>query len=179
MLATRGDTTGAAMAAQRAAALDPQNERALGQLVSTLTDGRNEPALAQLTGILLASKPGRPVTMYAEMSLSGLRGDFTKAAALGERLTGSGGDTEDAARYFNLLGLAYQSIGNYDGARRALEASLKIAPRAAATMLNLAYTELRGGRPGAAEKRFSEALFVYPTLAPALNGLAEAREAQK
>ena len=179
VLATRGDTTGAAMAAQRAAALDPPNERALGQLVSTLTDGRNEPALAQLTGILLTSKPGRPVAMYAEMSLSGLRGDFTTAAALGERLTGTGGDTENAARYFNLLGIAYQSIGNYDGARRALEASLKIAPRAAATMLNLAYTELRSGRPGVAEKRFSDALFVYPTLAPALNGLAEAREAQK
>lgn len=38
---------------------------------------------------------------------------------------------------------------------------------------------LRGGRSGAAEERFSEALFVSPTLAPALNGLAEAREAQK
>lgn len=85
---------------------------------------------------------------------------------------------ENAARNFNLLGIAYESIGSYDGARRAFEASLKIAPRAAATMLNLAYTELRAGRPDAAEKRFSEALFVYPTLAPALNGLAEALDGQ-
>ena len=112
------------------------------------------------------------------MRLAGLHGDFAQAVAFGERLTAGGGDPENAARNFNLLGIAYESTGNYQGARRAFEASLKIAPRAAATMLNVGYNELKAGNSPAAERRFSEALFVYPTLAPALNGLAEALEKQ-
>ena len=178
VLATRSDPKGAALAAQHAAALDPTNERALGQLVSTLADDRNEAALAQLDDLLTRSKPGRPVTDYCGMRLSYLRGNFAQAAALGERLTASGGDVENAGRNFNLLGTAYESMGDRDRARRAFEASLRIAPRGAATLLNLGFTELQAGNAPAAEKRFSEALYLYPKLAPALNGLAEAWEKQ-
>ena len=45
-------------------------------------------------------------------------------------------------------------------------------------MLNAGYTELKAGNAVVAEKRFSEALFVYPKLAPALDGLAQALEKQ-
>jgi Tfp pilus assembly protein PilF len=44
--------------------------------------------------------------------------------------------------------------------------------------MNLGFTELKAGRPDVAEKRFSEALFLSPTLAPALDGLAQALDAQ-
>jgi Tfp pilus assembly protein PilF len=44
--------------------------------------------------------------------------------------------------------------------------------------MNLGFTELKAGRPEIAEKRFSDALFLSPTLAPALEGLAQALEAR-
>jgi Tfp pilus assembly protein PilF len=44
--------------------------------------------------------------------------------------------------------------------------------------MNLGFTELKAGRPDVAEKRFSEVLFLSPTLAPALDGLAQALERQ-
>jgi len=40
------------------------------------------------------------------MRLAHLRNEFAKAAAVGERLTSSGADPENAARDFNLLGIA-------------------------------------------------------------------------
>jgi Tfp pilus assembly protein PilF len=85
---------------------------------------------------------------------------------------------ENAARNYNLLGIAYNSTGNHDRARAAFEASLRIAPRAPAVLMNAGFTELRAGRPAAAEKRFSEALFLYPGLRPAIDGLAQALEQQ-
>jgi Flp pilus assembly protein TadD len=112
------------------------------------------------------------------MRLAHLRGEFAKAAAVGERLTSSGGDPENAARDLNLLGIAFDSLGDHDRARRAFEGSLRVAPRAPAVLMNLGLTELRAGRPDAAEHRFSEALFLYPKLAPALDGLAQALDAQ-
>ena len=178
VLAARGDAKGAVVAAQRAAALDPSSDRALGQLVSALADDRNDAALEQLTTLLVRTGATRPVTLYAQMRLAHLRGEFAKAAAVGDRLTSSGADPENAARDFNLLGIAYDALGDHDRARRAFDASLRIAPRAPAVLMNLGSTELRAGRPDAAEKRFSEALFLYPKLSPALNGLAQALEAQ-
>ena len=178
VLAARSDGKGAVAAAQRGAALDPSSERALGQLVSALADDRNDAALEQLTTLLVRTGATRPVTLYAQMRLAHLRNEFAKAAAVGERLTSSGADPENAARDFNLLGIACDSLGDHDRARRAFEASLRIAPRAPAVLMNLGLTELRANRPAEAEKRFSEALFLYPKLSPALDGLAQALEAQ-
>jgi tetratricopeptide (TPR) repeat protein len=178
VLAARGETKAAAVAAQHGAALDPSNERALGQLVSILADDGNEPALEQLAGILRHSAPDRPVTMYCEMRLSHLKGDFAQAASFGERLTSSAADEENAARNLNLLGITYAALGDHDRARRAFEASLRIVPRAPAVLVNLGTTELRSSRPAEAAERFAEALFLYPTLAPALEGMAQALERQ-
>ena len=63
-------------------------------------------------------------------------------------------------------------------ARKAFEASLAIAPRDLAVLVNLGMTELRSGDAPAAAERFSQALFLYPTLAPALDGMAQALERQ-
>ena len=178
VLSARGDVKGAVTAAQHAAALDPSNERALDQLVSALADDGNEAALEQLVGILTQSLRDRPVTTYGEMRLADMRGAFAQAAAFGSRLTAGGADVENAARNFNLLGIAYANVGDHAAARSAFEASLRIAPRAPAVLMNLGSTELRSGHPSAAAKRFSEALFLYPTLKPALDGLAQALDQQ-
>jgi spermidine synthase len=175
VLAARGDPKAAVAAAQRAAALDPSNDRALEQFVSVLADDRNDAALEQLIVLLVRTGATRPVTLYAQMRLAQLRGHFEQAAVFGERLMSSGADAENAARNYNLLGIAYDSLGNHDRARLAFEQSLRIAPRAPAVLMNLGLTELRSGHADAAEKRFSEALYLYPTLTPARDGLAQAR----
>jgi tetratricopeptide (TPR) repeat protein len=178
VLAARNDPKGATAAAQRAAALEPSNERALEQFVTALADDRDDHALEQLTTLLVRTGATRPVTLYAQMRLANLRGNFQQAAVFGDLLTSHGADGENAARNFNLLGIAYDSMGDHDRARRAFEASLHTAPRAPAVLMNLGSTELRSGHPDAAEKRFAEALFLYPTLKPALDGLSQALEQQ-
>jgi spermidine synthase len=178
VLAARGDLDAAAMVAQHGAALDPSNERALDQLVTVLADNRNDAAIEQLVTLLVRTGATRPVTLYAQMRLAHLRGRFAQAAAFGERLTSTETPEESAARNSNLLGLAYDGLGDHDRARQAFQASLRTAPRAPAVLMNLGFTELKAGRPEAAQKRFSQALFLSPTLAPALDGLAQALEQQ-
>ena len=178
VLAARGDLDGAAVVAQHGAALDPSSERALDQLVTVLADSRNDAAIEQLVALLVRTGATRPVTLYAQMRLAHLRGSFAQAKAFGERLASTETPEEDAARNANLLGLAYDGLGDHDRAREAFQASLRIAPRAPAVLMNLGFTELKAGRPDVAEKRFSEALFLLPTLAPALDGLAQALEQQ-
>jgi Tfp pilus assembly protein PilF len=178
VLAARGDLEGAGVVAQHGAALDPSNERALDQLVTVLADDRNDAAVEQLATLLVRTGATRPVTLYAQMRLAHLRGRFAQAKAFGERLTSTEAPEENAARNSNLLGLAYDGLGDHDRARQAFQAALRTAPRAPAVLMNLGFTELKAGRPDVAEKRFSEALFLSPTLAPALDGLAQALEQQ-
>jgi len=178
VLAARGDLDGAAAVAQHGAALDPSNERALDQFVTVLADNRNDAALEQLVTLLVRTGATRPVTLYAQMRLAQLRGRFAQAKAFGERLTSTETPEENAARNANLLGLAYDGLGDHDRARQMFQASLRSAPRAPAVLMNLGFTELKAGRPDVAEKRFSEALFLSPTLAPALDGLAQALDRQ-
>jgi tetratricopeptide (TPR) repeat protein len=178
VLAARGDLDGAVAAAQHGAALDPSNERALDQLVTVLADNRNDAAIEQLVTLLVRTGATRPVTLYAQMRLAHMRGRFAQARAFGERLTSTETSEENVARNSNLLGLAYDGLGDHDRARQMFEASLRTAPRAPAVLMNLGFTELKAGRPDVAEKRFSEALFLSPALAPALDGLAQALERQ-
>ena len=178
VLAARGDLEQATLVAQHAAALDPADDRALDQFITVLADSRNDAALEQLVTLLVRTGATRPNTLYAQMRLAHLRGRFAQAAAFGERLTAGEAPEEHAARNDNLLGLAFDALGDHDRARRAFEASLRITPRQAAVLMNLGNTELKAGRPDLAEKRFSEALFLAPTLRPALDGLAEALDRQ-
>jgi len=178
VLAARGDLEGAAVVAQHGAALDPSNERALDQLVTVLADNRNDAAVEQLATLLVRTGATRPVTLYAQMRLAHLRGRFAQAKAFGERLTSTEAPEDNAARNSNLLGLAYDGLGEHDRARQAFQASLRTTPRAPAVLMNLGFTELKAGRGDVAEKRFSEALFLSPTLAPALDGLVQALEQQ-
>ena len=175
LLGARGQGEEAARIAQRAAALDPANMAALEQLVSSVADSGNQAALEQLAHTLEQSAPDRAVTIYCEARLRYIRGDFAGAADLAARLTAL---EPDKAWAFSLLGSAAASANQNDRARQAFEASLRIAPRDAAVLLNLGLIELKSGNAPAAEERFSEALFLYPTLAPALDGLAQSLEQQ-
>src|SRR5213595_1205713 len=103
--------------------------RALEQLASVLADSRNDAALEQLTALLVRTGATRPVTLYAQMRLAHLRGNFQQAAVFGESLASTGADKENAARNANLLGIAYDSLGDTDRARQAFEAALTTAPR--------------------------------------------------
>jgi tetratricopeptide (TPR) repeat protein len=168
----------AAQIAQRAAAHDPSNLLALEQLVSALADGGNQAALAQLSGVLERSAPGQPITLYCALRLSYLRADFSRAAELAAHLVPVVMTRAEAGRVLNLQGSSYAALGEHDRARTAFEASLAIAPRDPAVLVNLGMTELRSGNAPAAEERFAEALFLYPTLSPALEGMAQALEQQ-
>jgi spermidine synthase len=178
VLAALGRNADAALAAQRAAGLDPSNTRALEQLISVLADGGNDAALEQLGNLLNQAAPDGPLTIRCAMRLAYLRGDFAQAARLAERLTAVKRGDADEARTLNLLGSAYAALDDRERARKAFLASLEIAPRDPAVLVNLGMTELRSANAPAAAERFSEALFLYPTLAPALDGLAQAFEQQ-
>jgi spermidine synthase len=176
--AARGQMADAATTAQHAAVLDPSNAHALEQLIAVLADSGNDAALEQLGTLLAQSSPGGPLTTRCEMRLAYLRGDFARAAQLAERLASVPSGDADTARTLNLLGSAYAALADHARARHAFEASLAIAPRDAAVLVNLGMTELRAGNPPAAAERFSQALFLHPTLAPALEGMAQSLERQ-
>jgi len=178
VLAALGRNADAALAAQHAAGIDPSNSRALEQLISVLADGGNDAALEQLGNLLNQAAPDGPLTIRCAMRLAYLRGDFAQAAQLAERLTAAKRGDADEARTLNLLGSAYAALDDRERARKAFLASLQISPRDAAVLVNLGMTELRSANAPAAAERFSEALFLYPTLAPALDGLAQAFEQQ-
>ena len=178
VLAALGRNADAALAAQHAAGLDPSNARALEQLISVLADGGNDAALEQLGHLLNQAAPDGPLTIRCEMRLAYLRGNFAQAAQLAERLIAVKRGDADEARTLNMLGSAYAALDDRERARKAFQAALAIAPRDPAVLVNLGMTELRSANAPAAAERFSEALFLYPTLAPALDGLAQAFEQQ-
>jgi predicted Zn-dependent protease len=87
-------------------------------------------------------------------------------------------DAYPSVNAWNLLGSIRAARGEYDLARRAFDASLARSPGDVLALVNVGVVELRAGNPAAAAERFSDALFVQPTLAPALDGLAQALEQQ-
>jgi len=53
----------------------------------------------------------------------------------------------------NLLGSAFAALGDHERARKAFEASLLVAPRDPAVLVNLGTMELRAGNARAAETK--------------------------
>ena len=173
VLSAAGRAADAAVAAQQGAALEPSNARALGQLVTALADAGNEEALDQLCGLLAGAGANDLLSARCAIRLAFLRGDFAGVIQQAPRLETGAHDAE-AARTLNVTGSAYAVLGDLDNARRAFEASLAIAPRDAAVLVNLGLVELQSRHSQAAADRFAQALFLYPTFAPALDGLAKA-----
>jgi len=173
--AAQGHIDEATETARQAVLVDPGNGAALEQLASMYAERGDEDALARLIEVVERLGADRAVALYGQTRLAYLRGDFARAAQLGEQLAAL--DRADA-NILNLLGNIYAALGRSDDARQRLEASLRVAPRDPGVLVNLGTLALRAADPGAAAERFSEALFLSPTLAPALNGLADALEQQ-
>jgi spermidine synthase len=171
VVGSTGRTAEAAQLAQRAVALDPSSIDAQEQLVSVTADSGDKDALAQLAASLERSSPGSPATLYAEARLRYMLGQYAAAATVAAQLTGV---QRDKAWAFELLGGAAANAGEVDRAREAFAAALRLSPRDISALINLGTLELKSGHPQAAADRFSEALFLYPRVAPALDGLAQA-----
>jgi spermidine synthase len=162
-------------AARDAVVRNPTDRSALVQLASMYADAGDEEGLVRLIELVEQARVDRAVLLYCQMRLAYLRGDFQEAAQLGEALAEL--DPVDA-KVHNLLGSAYAALGQYDRARQALEASLQITPTDPGVLVNLGMVALRASDPVLASERFSEALFLSPTHAGALDGLAEAYDRQ-
>ena len=161
--------------ARQAVLVDPGNSAALEQLASMYADRGDEDALERLAGVVEGLGADRATVLYCQTRLAYLRGDFERAAQLGVQLAALDGADANA---LNLLGSIQAALGRHDRAREAFEASLQVAPRDPAVLVNLGTIALRTGNPEAAAERFSDALFLSPTLPAALDGLAEALDRQ-
>jgi spermidine synthase len=172
VLASRGQSNEATDIARSAVVTDPTNTAALEQLAWMYADRGDVDALTQLARVADQLPAHRAVELYARASIAHLRGDLEHAATAGEELVRLARN----ANALNLLGSIRAARGEYDAARRALEESLALVPADAVIRTNLGEIELRSNNPAAAVERFSEALFVRPAFAPALDGLARSFE---
>ncbi len=175
ILDSLGEARGAVEAAQQARAMQPSNPLALEQLALLYAEQGDVGALEPVVQALEHTIPDQPEALYGRASLELLRGDFSRAAEIAERLVSL---DRASARALSLLGGAYGLLGETDRARRAFEASLRLNPRDPAVLVNLGTLELRSANPRAAAEHFAEVLSLYPTLTPALRGLADALEQQ-
>ncbi len=172
MRAARGRSDEATEAARDAVLLDPANSAALEQLAWMYADRRDIGALEQLLRIVDTSPAHRAVALYCRASIAHLRGDTEQALSAVEQLLA----INHNANALILLGSIRAAREEYDLARQALERSLELAPANVVVRMNLGMIALRSANPAAAVERFSEVLFMQPTSAPALDGLAQALE---
>jgi spermidine synthase len=172
LLAARGRSDEATNTARDAALLEPSNTAALAQLATMYADRGDADALRQLARIVEPSPLHRAVVLYCAVRLATLDGDLMRADEAAEQLVG----IETTADTLNLLGTVRAARAKYNAAREAFQRALRMTPRDAGVLVNLGLVELRVDNPRAAADRFSEALFLQPTLAPAIEGLAQAYE---
>jgi spermidine synthase len=171
LLAIRGQSDEATNAARDAALLEPANAAALAQLAAMYAERGDAAALRQLRRIVEPSPLHRAVALYCDARIATLEGDLARADAAAEQLVG----IEATAETLNLLGTVRAAREKYNAAREAFQRALRLSPRDAGVLVNLGLVELRIGNARTAADRFSEALFLQPRLAPALEGLAQAR----
>ncbi|MBI2834454.1 MAG: fused MFS/spermidine synthase [Acidobacteria bacterium] len=175
LLASLGNGDEAIETVKRALTIRPTSVAALEQLASIASDEGNLDALEPVVEDLERLAQQRPSTMFYRATLHYLRGEFDRAAAVGEQVVA----LEPAnARAWNLLGGAYASLGHADRARRAFDAAIRSNPRDPAALVNYGTFELGAANPWAAAERFAEALAIDPFSTAALGGLADALERQ-
>ncbi len=175
LLAGQGQLAEALQAAKQAAVLESDSVSVLEQLSAVLADQGDVEGSERAVTALEKSAATRPVTLYHRARLEYVQGRFARAADLLER---SAAIDRSNPMVFNLLGGAWESLGDNDRARHAFEASLRVNPRDPAVLLNLGTIALRAADPVAAAERFAEALYLSPGLKPALRGLADALNQQ-
>jgi Flp pilus assembly protein TadD len=172
--AARGDVDAAIDTARRAVVANPRDRAALRQLAAAYAEAGQEEGLERL--IQLADQAGEPAAaLYGRLRLAYLRGGFGEAADAGEELARL--DPGDAD-VWTLIGSSRAALGQYDRAREALESAQRLAPADARVLVNLGTVALRAADLSTARARFSEAVFLDPTLPAARQGLADVLERQ-
>ena len=175
VLSMQGRLAEATDTARAAVLTAPNDARALEQLASMFAERRDADALQRLASIVDQLAPTRNVGLYTRARLAYLHGDFARAAQLGDELAAL--DPANATA-LSLVGSSRAALGDHERARRALESARRLKPQDPIVLTNLGTIELRTANPAAAAERFSDALFVSPTLPAALDGLATALEQQ-
>ncbi len=170
-----GKSDEATESARQAVLANPSRPAALLQLATMYADRGSDEALATLLGVAEQATPERSVHLYIRARLAYLRGDFAQVVEAGRQLAVL---TPADVNVLNLLASAHAALEQYDLARVALETSRRLAPTDPGVHVNLGTVALRSGDTDAAVRHFSDALFLAPTLRPALDGLADALERQ-
>jgi spermidine synthase len=174
VLAATGNAAQAAVAANEALRLAPDDPRAGEQLASILADAGDADNLTALAGALVSRFPHRDKPAYYQATALVLKGRVREAIDQARQIVAR--NPKDL-RAQNLLGVACATAGLRDCARSAFEAALVANPRDATTYVNLGVFHLRAADPAAAARYFSVALTLDRSSAPARQGLAEARAA--
>jgi Flp pilus assembly protein TadD len=138
-------------------------------------DRGSDEALEQLLVVAEQATRDRSVHLYVRARLAYVRGDFAQAVQAGGELAAL---TPGDVNVFNLLASAHAALKQYDRAHAALDTSRRLAPTDPGVLVNLGTIALRTGDANAAVGHFSDALFLSPTLRPALEGLADALDRQ-
>ncbi|MCC7417430.1 MAG: tetratricopeptide repeat protein [Acidobacteria bacterium] len=172
VLASAGDFRAAAVEADAALRIAPDDPRAAEQLASVLADAQDGERLLPLAEALLGRYPERADARYYRASALFLNGRIPEAIADARRLVA---EHPDHARGYNLLGAACATDGQRDCARSAFESSIRLTPNDARGYVNLGLLLLESGLAGEAADRFAVALTIDPALAAAREGLARAR----
>jgi spermidine synthase len=174
LLAAAGDAVKAIAAATEARRLEPDNPRPVEELASIFADLGDANQLGPIAEELLARFPTRDEARYYHAASLFLRGRGAEAADEARRLLAS---NPQYAKAQNLLGAACATIGQFECARIAFEASIALAPRDPSPYLNLGFFYLQRANPTAAASYFAEALALDQASAMAREGLAQTRSA--
>ena len=175
LLASAGSFEEAAQAALAAIDLNPSDPVANGQLASVFSDQNDVVRLEPVVQRLVRNNPNSVETLYYNASLHFLRGDYASVIDLAQQLVNL---DSNHGRAQNLLGAALASLGRFDEARHAFQASVRADPMSPITYINLGVFELQAANAVAASAYFSEALTLDPTSFTALSGLADSLEIQ-
>lgn len=174
VLASRGDLDAAVAAATEANRLDPADPRPVEQLASIFLDAGDAEQLAPIADTLVSRFPERDDGRYYHAAALFLRGRPSEAADEARRLLNK---NPRHARAQNLLGAACATAGQYECARTAFEAAIRLTPRDPSPYVNLGNLDLQTGNSSGAMNFFSEALALDPSSAAAREGLAQTRAA--
>jgi Tfp pilus assembly protein PilF len=173
--AARGQVDEATRAARDAVVADPMNPAALRQLASMYGDAGDDMGLDRLMQVIERAGVDPGVMLYAQMRHAYARGEFARTVERGDQLVAR---DEGDVNVFNLIASAHAALGQYDRARQALESARSMAPTDPGVLVNLGTVALRAGDASTAADRFSDALFLSPTLPAARAGLADAYDRQ-
>jgi Tfp pilus assembly protein PilF len=176
-LARAGDFSGAERELSEAHRLAPANPRPLLELADLLVRQKQLDKARGVLDVLVASHPALPAAYVARGDVRLATGD--EAGALKDYEQARRADPNAAAPHVR-LGLVHQERGRFDLAEAAYESAVRLDPKAAVALNNLAWLAVeRGKRLDRAVAWASAAVQLDPANAQYLDTLAWAYRAQR